>query len=342
MKRVFALVLALSMVFVFVACAKETKGSTSTPETGTTGQTSASEQTATQTEQSSTDAPQKTYRIGFATKNRTNPMQVYLASVIEEEVKKLGYEIVTFDANQDTMKEANNVEDMIADKVDFIFLAPLDYNASAVLVDRVLEAGIPIGILDSGVTNLDKATFAVMSDNKAAGAMAMENLAKAMGYKGKMVIYENSLNYATRLRSQGRDEVLAKYPDIEVVNRVNEKLAVDVAMKAMDNFLQADPDITGGWSGNDLGAQGFVSALQAAGKKPGDVAVVGIDAAEDSITLIKQGWQTGSVAQSFGKLGRTAVQLMDKALKGEKIEPQTVLIPVSWVDQSNADTYVRD
>lgn len=281
-------------------------------------------------------------KLALVVKYLGNPMFMHLKEVMEEEVEKLGHTLDTFDAANDAQKEANLFADIITNKYDGIFIAAVDYVASAILIDQANEAGIPLAIVDSAVVGFENATFSVMSDNVEAGAIAMEALAEYMNYEGKMVIFENRMSYAVSQRSIGRDNVLRKYKDIEVVNSINSPASIDAAMFAMDNFLQADPDITGAWGGNDLCAQGFVAAVKSAGKEPGDVGIVGIDGSKDSIALIEEGWQTATAAQSFGQIARKAVEMMEIVLNGGEIEERDILIPVEIVTAENVDTYVFD
>lgn len=281
-------------------------------------------------------------RLALVVKFLGNPMFMHLKEVMEEEVEASGNTLDTFDAANDAQKEANIFADLITNKYDGIFIAAVDYVASATLIDQANEAGIPLAVVDSAVIGFENATFSVMSDNVTAGALAMEALAEYMGYKGKMVIFENRMSYAVSQRSIGRDNVLRKYRDIEVVNSMNSPSSIDAAMFAMDNFLQADPDITGAWGGNDLCAQGFVASAKSAGREAGDIGIVGIDGSVDSIALIKEGWQTATSAQSFGAIARKSVEMMNIVLAGGELEERDILIPVDLVDASNVEDYVFD
>ncbi len=281
-------------------------------------------------------------KMALVVKFLGNPMFMHLKEVMEEAVVDSGNTLDTYDAANDAQKEANLFADLITNQYDAIFIAAVDYVASAPLIDQANEAGIPIAVVDSAVIGFENATFSVMSDNVKAGEIAMEALAKYMDYKGKMIIFENRMSYAVSQRSIGRDNVLRKYRDIQVVNTMNSPSSIDQAMFAMDNFLQADPDITGAWGGNDLCAQGFVAAAKSAGKEAGDIGIVGIDGSVDSIALIKEGWQTATSAQSFGKIGRASVEMMLKVLAGEELEERDILIPVELVDAENVEDYVFD
>ena len=58
--------------------------------------------------------------------------------------------------------------------------------------------------------------------------------------------------------------------------------------------------------------------------------------------MIKEGWQTATSAQSFGKIGRASVEMMLKVLAGEELEERDILIPVELVDAENVEDYVFD
>ena len=62
-----------------------------------------------------------------------------------------------------------------------------------------------------------------------------------------------------------------------------------------------------------------VRRLKNAGKKPGDVILVGFDALPDEVTQIKAGWETASVAQFPAKIGRLGVDTLYKAARGKKV-----------------------
>ena len=58
----------------------------------------------------------------------------------------------------------------------------------------------------------------------------------------------------------------------------------------MENALQAVPDVNVVVSINDAGAYGALQALEAAGKGPEDVIVVGIDAEEQALQYLEEGY----------------------------------------------------
>ncbi|WRS28804.1 substrate-binding domain-containing protein [Oscillospiraceae bacterium MB08-C2-2] len=282
---------------------------------------------------------------GISVKTMSNPFFARVRDAVEEELLALNPEnkLASYDSLQDVNKELSNVEDMIAQKMDVIFLTAIDLEGSVAAVDKVSAAGIPIVLLDSGIKGMDKkATFTVISDNMQAGRLTMQAIADALDGKGKIVIYENSLSAAVSDRMKGRDEILAKYPDIEVVNRQNGPGQIDKAMEVMNNFLQSDPDAVAVWAMNDPSAQGCVAAIKGAGKKPGEILVTGIDGASDSIKLINEGYQLGTASQFPSQIGKIAVEEAVKYINGEQISAQDIRIPTEWIDSEKAKTFVAD
>jgi simple sugar transport system substrate-binding protein len=65
---------------------------------------------------------------------------------------------------------------------------------------------------------------------------------------------------------------------------------------------------------------GALQALKSAGKKPGEVIVVGFDAAPGEVTAIIAGDQAASVAQFPAKMGSMGIDAAVAAARGQKVE----------------------
>lgn len=118
-------------------------------------------------------------KMALVVKFLGNPMFMHLKEVMEEAVVDSGNTLDTYDAANDAQKEANLFADLITNQYDAIFIAAVDYVASAPLIDQANEAGIPIAVVDSAVIGFENATFSVMSDNVKAGEIAMEEIGRA-------------------------------------------------------------------------------------------------------------------------------------------------------------------
>jgi simple sugar transport system substrate-binding protein len=65
---------------------------------------------------------------------------------------------------------------------------------------------------------------------------------------------------------------------------------------------------------------GALQAIKAAGKKPGEIVVVGFDAAPDELVAIKAGDEAASIAQFPAKMGSLGIDTAVKAARGETVQ----------------------
>jgi len=287
----------------------------------------------------------KPLKIAHITKTLTNPFFVKIKDSIEGTCKSLHPEdeVITYDANNDINKEISLVEDCIAQKFNAVILAPLDFEGSAVSVNKLKDAGIVCILIDSGVSNIDKSDFSVMSDNIGAGYLAMKGLGEELGGKGKIVVSSASTSAPVRDRMAGRDKALSEFPDIKVVNEQDGASSPDKWMDFMANSIQKDPDIVGGWGLNDPTAQMFIAAIETAGKLD-QIKVVGIDGSSASCDLIRQGKQLGTSAQFPKTMAKQTAELMYKYIEGGKTVSaiggtQHVKIETLYVNKDNVDSF---
>jgi len=215
------------------------------------------------------------------------------------------------------------VEQFVSEGVAGIVLAPLDSQA---LLAPVLAAGdkkIKTVIIDSGLDGTPGKDFAsfVATDNKAAGKLGGQHLAKLLGGKGKVVLLRYQEGSASTMqREEGFLEAMAENPDISVISKdqyagATSSTAKDRAMNMLDTLKEAD----GIFCPNESSAAGMLLALQdngLAGKK----VFVGFDASEMLLQGLAKGEIMGLVAQNPTKMGYLGVKTMASVLKGEKVD----------------------
>lgn len=215
------------------------------------------------------------------------------------------------------------VEQFTSEGVAGIVLAPLDNQALLAPVQAAGEKKIKTVIIDSalaGEAGKDFASF-VATDNKAAGKLGGEHLAKLLGGKGKVVLLRYQEGSASTMqREEGFLEAMAANAGITVISKdqyagATSSSAKDKAMNMLDTLKEAD----GIFAPNESSAAGMLLALQdngLAGKK----IFVGFDASEMLLQGLAKGEIMGLVAQNPTKMGYLGVKTMAAALKGEKVE----------------------
>ena len=120
-----------------------------------------------------------------------------------------------------------------------------------------------------------------------------------MGEEGKYVeLTGKDSDTNAHIRSQGYNDVIGEYPDMELVAQQTANWSQTEAFDVMETIIQAHPDIKGVISGNDTMAMGAMAALQAAGMT--DVIVVGFDGSQDVMDAIKEGKIAATVLAAGG------------------------------------------
>jgi ribose transport system substrate-binding protein len=147
-------------------------------------------------------------------------------------------------------------------------------------------------------------------------------------------------------RVQGFQEKLKEAPGMELVASQTGHWTTAGAMQAMENILQANPDLNAVFASSDMMAVGAVEALRAAGKLE-DVTLVSFDGIPDGIALIQQGVSDGDVAQFPTKMGEWGIIALAQLISGDKtaedfpeyIDSGAALISPDTADQFLFETF---
>ncbi len=142
-------------------------------------------------------------------------------------------------------------------------------------------------------------------------------------------------NESTRERTKGVEAVVAKYPNIKVVQKQTAKFSRNDAVDVVSNWMTAGDDINAIASNNDEMA---IGAIQALGKNDKHILVAGVDGTPDALQMIKNGKMVASVFQDAKGQGEGAVQTAVKLVKGEKVQ-KIVDIPFQLITKDNYTKY---
>ncbi|MCR4408342.1 MAG: ribose ABC transporter substrate-binding protein RbsB [Anaerolineae bacterium] len=271
----------------------------------------------------------KEFTLGLSLSTLNNPFFVTLKEGAEQKAAELGVKLIVVDSQDDPAKEATNIEDLIQKKVDALLINPTDADAVVPSVQKANAAGIPVFTIDRAAAGGDIVSH-IASDNVAGGKMAGEYLAQLLGGKGKVVELEGIAGTsAARDRGQGFNEVMANYPDIEIVARQTANFNRAEGLSVFENILQAQPEIDGVFAHNDEMILGAIQAAEAAGRAQ-DIIFVGFDAIDDAVQAVKDGKLAATVAQQPAQMGILGVEMAVKYLNGETVE-KFIPVPLSLV-----------
>ncbi|WP_434140112.1 sugar ABC transporter substrate-binding protein [Pseudomonas luteola] len=275
-------------------------------------------------------------KIGVAVAQYDNYI-AYLVQAMQARAKEIpgGASLQLEDAGGDVVRQLGQVENFISQKVDAIIVNPADTAATRKITERVTQAGIPLVYLNSRpeVNSFPAGVVFVGTDERRIGQMQMEYLAEKMGGKGNLAIILGRLAHDdTRKRTTGVKDVLAKYPDIKVVEEQSANWERDKGMDLMSNWLLSGKAIDAVAANNDEMGIGAAMALRQAGRK--DVMAGGVDGTADGLAAIKRGLLSVTVYRDTVGIGAGSVDAAVRLVNKENLQGD-IWVPVQLVTPEN-------
>lgn len=278
-------------------------------------------------------------KFGATYMTMNNPFFGVMNDAIKAAVEANGDTLITLDPALDPVKQISQIEDMVAQGVDAIFLNPVDWQAVAPGLLAANEAGIPILNVDAAVYDEDRVACIVASDNLSAGLLCAEDMLKRLPKGGKAVILGHPTTKTGIDRIAKFKETIEAHPEFTIVAEDSSEGQLEIAMPKMENIIQAHPDMNVVMCVNDPTARGVIQALKAADMK--GVLIYGVDGSPDAKKAIKEGDMTGTAAQSPINIGKIGVEMAYKILAGEKVDKH-IPVPVQLITIENVDSFGVD
>ncbi len=279
------------------------------------------------------------FLFGATYMTMNNPFFVNLNDGIKGIVESKGDRLIAFDPALDQAKQIAQIEDMIAQGVDAIFVNPVDWKGIRPALDAAKKAGIPIINVDAPVFDTDLVDCVVASDNYNAGVLVAKDVMKRMS-SAKIVLLEHPTAKSAIDRTQSFVDTVKGNANYIIVARQSSNGQIEQAMPVMENIIQAQPVINVVMGLNDPTAMGAVAALEAAGRAKG-VLIYGVDGAPDAKKMVADGRMTATAAQSPIGIGRAAADAAYTILSGKKPR-NLILVPITLIDRSNVAKYGTD
>ena len=286
-------------------------------------------------------------RVGFSQMESNGPWRIAETRSMRDEAAKRAdrYELIVTDARGDLAVQVANVEDLIAQRVDAIFLAPQQEKGFEGALQAAKDAGIPVILLDrevQGTAGQDFVTF-IGSNFVEEGKRAGEWLVKQTnGKAGIIELLGTAGSSVARDRHDGFASAIKASPEMKILASQNGNFTRAEGQKVMENLIQAHgKEITAVYAHNDEMALGAIQALKAAGFQPGkEVLVVSVDGQKSALEAIMRGEMNVTV-ECNPRFGPIAFDTLEKYLKGEQLPPK-IIVPDRFFDASNAQQFVND
>jgi simple sugar transport system substrate-binding protein len=335
MKKLIALLLAVAMVLCLVACASKTTetsaaststsaaASTSTAASASAASSSAASTSASASTSAASSAAAQDWEIVVVPKDSSNPWFVRMNTGVEDYAKQTGLNCYQKGTDEiDATKQAQLVEDLIAQGVDALCVVPVDIESMDATLAKAKEAGIVVITHEgSALTNVDYDIEAF--SNAGYGQFIMDNLADAMGQEGVYTTMVADLTNGSHNEWADAGVAYQKtaYPKmtlLEEMPRVESHDNGDTAYNVAKELFKTYPDLKGIMGTSSFDAPGVARAIEELGLV-GKAFTSGTGMPADNAELLKSGVVKSLTLWDPAMAGQAMIALAVKVLSGETI-----------------------
>ena len=249
----------------------------------------------------------------------------------------------------DADSQAQQIEQVIADKPDALVVLPQDGAALTPVAQKAEEAGIDVVNVDRLFTEPDAATATVLGDNYQIGVLAAEYIAGETDCQGNVVEIQGLAGISvTEDRTKGFEDTLKKLcPDggLEIVASQPGDFNPDKGLSVMENILQSQDKIDAVYTHDDDMAQGVVRAIVNADRQD-EMFLTGVGGSQDAMEQIKEGGLYRATFLYNPAMAATAVNMARLLALGEGFPqlappevPRQLIVPAAVVTQENVEEY---
>ena len=288
--------------------------------------------------------------VGVSIVNFDNNFQTLLRQGIEARAAEVGVGVQVEDAQNDSARQLDQINNFIASGVDAIIVTLVDTAASPAITAAAQSAGVPlvyVNLEPQDISALPDTQVYVGSNEIESGTLGAFEACKLLRAQGKSsgadgYIVMGSLSHQAALqRTKDVEDIVGidMCNFITIHDKQSSEWSRDGAQTLMTNWLStgAVPDVV--FANNDESALGAILALKSANIAMEDVVVVGVDATADGLQFMQAGDLDVTVFQNAKAQGGGGLDVALKLVRGEPVEKVTY-VPFELVTPANAADYV--
>lgn len=289
-------------------------------------------------------------KVGVSIVNFDNNFQTLLRQGIEARAGEVGVDVQIEDAQNDSAKQLDQINNFIASGVDAIIVTLVDTAASPAITAAADAAGVPlvyVNLEPQDISALPAKQAYVGSNEIESGTLGafeacklLRGQLKSNGANGYIIMGSLSHQAAVQRTKDVEDVVgMDMCNFIKITDKQSSEWSRDNANNLMTNWLSTGevPDVV--FANHDDSAIGAILALKAANVPMEDVVVVGVDATADALQAMQAGDLDVTVFQNAKAQGGGGLDIAMKLVKGETVDRVTY-IPFELVTPANMADYI--
>ncbi|MGS0742502.1 sugar-binding protein [Glaciimonas sp. GG7] len=235
------------------------------------------------------------------------------------------------------------IEDLISKHVDGIAISVNEPKSVESVIKRAKESGIKVLTFDSDSPKSVRSMY-IGTNNEAAGGTMAETMAKALGGKGEVAIITGQLA-AVNLneRISGIRKVLAKYPDIKIVETQGTEDDLAKGVSVVETTFRAHPQLKGVFGVSQVGGPAVSKVMNTKefGSMKGKLQVLAFDDLPDTLKGVRDDSIQGIMVQRPVSMGRMAVDHLFAQIQGTEPVSKDVDTGVTVVTKDSIASYTK-
>ena len=204
-------------------------------------------------------AKHKVFGVSYMTMN--NPFYKIINNEILKVVEKNNDTLITLDPELDVDKQNEQIYKFIDQKVDGIFINPIDFEQIEPALQAAKRANIPVIIIDAPVSDESLVNCTIVSDNYDAGVQCAKDMMERLD-SANIVLLKHTTAKSAKERIEGFLSVIDNNEKYKVINEAECDGQLEIAMPKMQEIIEETPDIDVVMALNDPSALGALAALE--------------------------------------------------------------------------------
>ena len=338
-KRILALALSASMALSLAACSGgdasgSGSGSGSNSNTGSTG----------------------AQKVGIAMPTQSLERWNRDGSYLDEQFKSAGYETILTYSDNDTNRQVNDIQNMIAEGVDLLVISAIDGEALNTVMNEAGEAGIPVIAYDRLIMN-DNASYYVSFDNytvgtlqgqyivdtldldNAAGPFNIELTAGDPADNNAGYFFNGAMDVLKPYIDSGKLVVVSGQTDFDTVATAawDSQTAMERAQNILASYYADGTQVDVWLCSNDSTALGVSQAIQSDYAGSNQPIITGQDGDEANLKNLVDGLQSMTVYKAVANEAVVTLDLGKAILSGETVD-ESLITASGWDFECAYDT----
>lgn len=311
LKLILASVLSIALLLMAAACGNSnSNNSTSSSSNAASGNVQEAAKNA-------------KLKVGMTIPDSTHPFFIFVINGLKKLIEQENGELIVAGANGDVNKQINDIENMVAAKVQVLVVNAIESKSLEAVLKKAQQAGVKI--IAAGNDDMPYVDVTQTISHKQIGTLSGENAAKwineKLGGKAEVGLIVATNNQSLTDRSVALEEAIKKNaPGAKIVVKQEAKSQAE-AQAVAENMLTANPNLQVIATTSDPYGLGAYEAVKASGRANDKFFINGTDGTPEGLAKVKEGGAfRATLDMETAKTPATTMNNIMKLVKGEPVE----------------------